>query len=114
MNIAITFRHSESTEALKAHVNQKVSRLQKFLRQPMSARVTLDAEKLNHRVEIQIQSGGQWYEAHETLEDMYAAIDSAVDKLEAQIRHAKGVQSTKRRRMTDLRHEPAPAALGAE
>lgn len=113
MSINITFRHADSTEALKDHVTERVERLQKYLRQPMNARVTLDAEKLDHRVEAQIQSGDQWFEAHESHEDMYHAIDAVVAKLDAQIRHQKGVERSKRRRGTDIRHQPAPeAAVG--
>ena len=44
MNISITFRHVESTEAIKAHATDKVAKLQKFLRQPMTAKVTLSVE----------------------------------------------------------------------
>ena len=93
MNVSITFRHMEPTDSIKAYASEKVSRLQKKLRQPMTARVTLSLEKLEHTVEVQIQSGGQWYEAKEVSADTYASIDTVVDKLERQIGHSKGVQS---------------------
>lgn len=118
MNVSITFRHMEPTDSLKAYAAEKVSRLQKFLRQPMVAKVTLSLEKLEHSVEVQIQSGGQWYEAKEVSEDTYASIDVVIDKLERQIRHQKGVQSSRRRRDVDLRHaqpeeDEVPVALAS-
>ena len=104
MDLSTTFRHLEPSEALRDHAHQKVSRLQKYLRQPMTARITLSVEKHEHQVEVQINSGGQHFEAKESSGDMYASIDSAAHKLERQIHDAKGVASSKRRRETDLRH----------
>ncbi len=104
MDLSTTFRHIEPTDALRDYAHQKVSRLQKFLRQPMTARITLSAEKHEHIVEMQVQSGGQHYEARESSTDMYGSIDSAVHKLERQIHDAKGLAGSRRRRETDLRH----------
>ncbi len=109
MDLSTTFRHLEPSEALRDYAHQKVSRLQKFLRQPMTARITLSVEKHEHQVEIQLTSGGQHFEAKETSSDMYATIDSAVHKLERQIHDAKGVASSRRRKETDLRHSDTDA-----
>jgi len=97
-NISITFRHVEPSEAIKRHVEEKVLKLQRFLRQPMSARVTLSLEKLEQGAEIRISSGGEHLEAHEVCEDMYLAVDRAVQKLERQISGAKGSALSKQRR----------------
>ncbi len=42
----------------------------------MEAKVTLSHEKVESVVEVQVHSGGEWYEAKEVAEDMYAAIDT--------------------------------------
>lgn len=104
MDLSTTFRHTEPTDALREYAAQKVSRLQKFLRQPMTARITLSVEKHEHAVEVQITSGGYHFEAKEVADDMYACIDSAAHKLERQIYDKKGVASSRRRRGADLRH----------
>lgn len=104
MDLSTTFRHLEPSDALRDYAHQKVSRLQKFLRQPMEARITLSVEKHEHQVEVQIASGGQHFEAKEASTDMYASIDSAAHKLERQIHDAKGVEGAKRRREPDIRH----------
>ena len=104
MDVSTTFRHLEPTDALRDYGNQKVTRLQKFLRQPMIARITLSVEKHEHVVEVQLDCGGQHFEAKESSSDMYASIDSAAHKLERQIHDAKGLASAKRRKETDLRH----------
>jgi putative sigma-54 modulation protein len=91
MNIAITFRHIEPSEAVKKYAQEKIAKLQKFLRQPMQANVTLDMEKIEHRVEVRISSGSEHYHGKEQNEDMYASIDMVVDKIERQIRSGKEV-----------------------
>jgi putative sigma-54 modulation protein len=101
MNINITFRHMETSEAIKNYARGKLSKLQKFLRQPMAAKVTLSLDKLHHVAETQISSGGAHLEAKEVGDDMYASIDRVIDKLERQIRGSKGAQRAKKRRSGD-------------
>ncbi len=87
MNIAITFRQMNATDAVKGYATDKVGRLQKFLRQPMKGQVTLSVQnQREHKVEVDIHAGSAHYHAHETSEDMYATIDKVIDKLERQIR----------------------------
>ena len=97
MNITITFRHMEGTEAMKSHAHEKVSKLQKFLRQAMTAQVTFSVEGLEHICDVRIQSGSATFHANERREDMYASIDMVIDKLERQIRSAKGANQAKKR-----------------
>ena len=112
MTIEITFRHIEATAAMKKHAAEKCGKLQKFLRQPMSAKVTLSLEKLKHVAETQISSGGVHYEAKESSDDMYASIDKVIRKIERQIRGGKGAaQSKKRRGGATLRGGRRPTPL---
>ena len=92
MNIAITFRHIESTEGLKEACNEKVGKLQKFLRKPMKASVTLSVEKGQQIAEVNINAGSEHYTAKDTGENMYASLDRVCDKLLHQMQHAKTVK----------------------
>ena len=103
MNISITFRHMDSSDAIKRYAGDKLSKLQRFLRQPMSGRVTVSIDRLKHVVEARISSGGEHLEAHEKSDDMYSAIDLVMDKLERQIRGSKGAARAKRRRGESLK-----------
>jgi putative sigma-54 modulation protein len=78
----------------------------------MTGRMTVAIDKLKHVVEARISSGGEHLEAHEKSDDMYAAIDLVMDKLERQIRGSKGVARAKRRRGESLR--TAPVAAGGD
>lgn len=103
MNISITFRHVDSSEAIKSYAGEKIAKLQRFLRQPMSARVTLSLDGLRHGVEVRLSSGSEHLEAHETSEDMYVSIDRVVQKLERLIAASKGSVQSRQRRGGTLR-----------
>jgi putative sigma-54 modulation protein len=116
MNITITFRQMPASAALTKHVQEKAAKLQKFLRQPMSAKVTLSLDRLKHVAEARISSGGQHLEAKETNDDMYASVDKVIDKLERRIRGMKGTKESKTRRggATLRGGPPVPPARGTE
>ena len=98
MNIAVTFRHMNATDAVKGYATDKVSKMQRFLRSPMKSQVTLSCQQDRlHRVEVEIHAGRARFHAHETSEDMYASIDKVMDKLERQIRGNKASQKGKER-----------------
>jgi putative sigma-54 modulation protein len=97
MNITITFRHMAGSEAVKNHAHDKIAKLQKFLRQAMTAQVTLSVESLEHIADVRISSGSASYHAAERSGDMYASIDAVIDKLDRQIRDDKGHTITRKR-----------------
>jgi putative sigma-54 modulation protein len=98
MNISITFRHMDATEAVKGYAVEKIGRLQRFLRSPMKSQVTLSCQQDRlHNVEVDIHAGNAHFHAHETSPDMYASIDKVVDKIERQIVSAKGTVTAKKK-----------------
>jgi putative sigma-54 modulation protein len=96
-HLSIEFRPLAQSEAVKAHATRKLSQLQKFLRQPMTAKVTISVDKLKHVAEARISSGGEHLEAKESSDDMYASIDRMIEKLDRQIRATKGAAAAQRR-----------------
>ncbi len=85
MKIDVTFRHVESSDALRDLVADKVGRLKKFFQEPAKAHVVLEATKHEHKAEINISAHGMHIFAKSVLPDMYTAIDKVVEKLEGQI-----------------------------
>lgn len=113
MNITITFRHMVGTDAVKNYAHEKVAKLQKFLRQAMTAQVTLSVEGLDHVAEVNISSGSAHFHAKESANDMYASIDMLHDKLERQIRAAKGATVAKKRGGVSVRELQPESEAGA-
>ncbi|MGB1091083.1 MAG: ribosome hibernation-promoting factor, HPF/YfiA family [Oceanobacter sp.] len=85
MNLKISGHHVEVTESLNDYVAEKMSRLERHAEHITSAQVTLTVEK-NHqnKVEGQIHVTGADLVASAENEDMYAAIDAMIDKLDRQ------------------------------
>jgi putative sigma-54 modulation protein len=117
MNISITFRHMDSSEAVTKYASGKLAKLQRFLRSPLMGKLTFTIDRKKHVVEARISSGVEHLEARETSDDMYASIDSVMDKLDRQIRGHKGVARAKRRDGKSIKTTPvrvAPAAASAK
>lgn len=110
MNITITFRHMDATDAVKGYATEKIAKIQRFLRAPLKGQVTLSCQHDRlHRVEVDIHAGHDHFHAHETSADMYASIDKVIDKVERQIMSAKG-SVTAKKKGADRASEHLPAA----
>ncbi len=89
MQITTTFRHMESSEALKSYAEEKLSRVQKYIDEPIVAQVFLTVEKIRHIAEVTLNAKGITIKASEETNDMYAALDAVIDKIERQMRRYK-------------------------
>ena len=86
MQVAMTFRHMEQSDALKAYAEEKLERITKYIDEPVSVQVYFSVEKkIRHIVEIVINAKGVNSKASEATHDMYASIDSVIDKIERQL-----------------------------
>jgi putative sigma-54 modulation protein len=97
MRIAFTFRNIDSSDAIKAYASEKLAKLQKYMRAPLDAEVTLSKERHHHHVEVVLRSDGHTYVATEVSEDMYASIDLVTDVVDRQVRSTKGAEHDRRR-----------------
>jgi len=89
MQVAVTFRHMEADEGVKAYVKEKVEKLQKYVENPREVHVVLAVEKFRHIAEITIVGNGGIFNSQGRDNDLYAAIDQTVDKMERQIRERR-------------------------
>lgn len=90
MQISMTFRHMEATDAMKEMVREKVSRAKKYFQGPVEAAVVLSVERYLHSCDVTITASGQTYKGSEETDDMYMSIDKVMDKIERQIDKSKG------------------------
>ena len=97
MRIAFTFRHMESSDAIKSYASEKLAKLQKYMRAPLDAEVTVSKERHHHQVEVVLRSDGHTYVATQQSEDMYASIDLVADTIDRQVRSTKGAEHDRRR-----------------
>jgi putative sigma-54 modulation protein len=85
MQVSVTFRNTESKDVLRDYVQEKISKLKKYLDSPLEANVVLAIEKHRHIAEVTLIANRITINAQEETEDMFAAIDRVSDKLERQI-----------------------------
>jgi len=80
----------EQSDALKAYAEEKLERVAKYIDEPINALVYFTVEKkIRHIVEIVITARGISTKASEATNDMYAAIDAVIDKMERQLKRYK-------------------------
>ena len=91
MQLDITGQNIEVTQALRAYISEKTERLERHFDHLISAHFVLRLEKLEHTAEATISVGGRTNPIHAVAasEDMYAAIDGLIDKLDRQVRRHK-------------------------
>ena len=85
MQISLTGHRIDVTPALKAFTLEKFDRLERHFEHITSIHVVFDVEKLRQIVEATIQVAKGELHASSESEDMYAAIDTLVDKLNRQL-----------------------------
>jgi putative sigma-54 modulation protein len=85
MQISVTGQHIDVTPALREHVTQRLTRVNKHFDHLIDAHVVLEVIKLDHHAEATVSAAGKSFFAEATESDMYAAVDSMADKLDRQV-----------------------------
>ena len=89
MRIKITGRNIELTEGLKAAVEDKLNKLEKYFTPDTEVNVTLSVEKERQKVEVTIPMKGSYIRSEQVSSDMYVSIDLVEEIIERQIRRYK-------------------------
>jgi putative sigma-54 modulation protein len=89
MQVNITFRHLDPTDALKTHVKDRVAHVQRYIDRPSEAHAVLHVDKLDHHAEITVKAGRFLLRGTARSPDMYASIDAAADRIERQLKKHK-------------------------
>lgn len=97
MNINISTKNIELTEAIKNYVNKKISTLGKFFPDATEVLASVTVGKSTHHhkegevfmTEINLIIDGRQYHTDESAADLYAAIDKVQSELERKITSGK-------------------------
>ncbi|WP_089724148.1 ribosome hibernation-promoting factor, HPF/YfiA family [Candidatus Thiosymbion oneisti] len=85
MQINLTGHHVDVTDSLKGYVETKFERLARHFDHVLDIHVILSVEKLRQKAEATLHVNGAKVFADSVHEDMYAAIDGLIDKLNRQV-----------------------------
>ncbi|HEX2539604.1 MAG TPA: ribosome-associated translation inhibitor RaiA [Caldimonas sp.] len=105
MNLTISGHHLDVTPALREYVINKLDRITRHFDQVVDITVLLSVEKLTEKerrqkAEVTLHVKGKDLFAEHSSEDLYAAIDQLMDKLDRQVVRHKG-------KVQDHHHEAA-------
>ena len=89
MQLNVSGHHVDVTDALRGYVASKIERLERHFDIVSDVHCILTVEKLRHKAEAKVNVNGGTIYADATEEDMYAAIDALVDKLDRRVRKYK-------------------------
>jgi len=89
MQITISGHQLDVTPPLKQYVSEKFERIGRHFDSVTNTTVVLHVEKTRHVAEATINTKGATLHANASAEDMYAAIDALVNKLDRQVRRHK-------------------------
>jgi putative sigma-54 modulation protein len=85
MNLTVTGHHIEVTPAIRDYVTEKVKKVTRHFDQVIDVGVILSVEKLVQKAEVNLHVSGKDIFVQAEDADMYAAIDSLIDKLDRQV-----------------------------
>lgn len=123
MNYTIRGENVEVTDAIRSYIEKKVGKLEKYFNQTPTSDVHVNLSVFNdeQRIEITIPMTNLLLRADVRHNDLYAAVDLAVDKLERQIRKYKTKVNRKFRQngspkhiFADLEYDAATAVAEPE
>lgn len=104
MKINIRGEKVTVTKAIKETVESKFAKLEKYFENPdaLTAYVNIKINNLSQIIEVTIPTNKFTVRAEESHEDLYAAIDLVIDKLERQIRKNKSKIKSKYKNIENL------------
>jgi putative sigma-54 modulation protein len=120
LKVDVYTRSMEVTERIKEYVDKKVSKLDRFLPDIEETRVDLAYNKSarnaadRHIAQITLHGKGYILRAEEGADDLFTAIDAAIDKIQHQIERFKGKRHHARGDGTPASAVAAETALAVE
>lgn len=108
MQIILSGHHVDITDPLRQYVSSKMERLARHFDNVTDIHVVLSVEKLRQKAEATLHLSGNNLFADATEEDMYAAIDSLVDKLDRQVKKHKEKVTDHHRSEGSIKTHEAP------
>lgn len=108
MKVIIASKNVKSSEALKEAVEKKLTKLDKYFSDDITANVMVSEQKEKQKLEVTISAGGTIFRAENTADVAYDAIEGVVDKLSSQMSRFKKKLQKKHKDTKGLEFEALP------
>ena len=103
IDVTVKGKHLQVTEGLRAHAEQRLQKLEKYVTGIRQAIVRESVEGGEHRVEVTLEGDGLLLRGEERTDNMYASLDRVVDKLEQRVKKYKAKHTHLRNHQESLR-----------
>jgi len=104
MQINITGKQMDITSSLRSYIENKFERLQRHFEHINNTHVILSIEKERQKAEATVHVNRGSLFAEDQKQDMYAAIDGLIDKLDRQLKKHKEKLSDHHRGDSGIKH----------
>ena len=105
MKITISGKNIDVTEGLKAAVNEKLGKLEKYFTPDTNVIVTFSVEKERQKIEVTIPVKGNIIRSEQVSNDMYVSIDLVEEVIERQLRKYKNKIADKQQEAGNFQKE---------
>ena len=102
MKFIISGKNLDVTDGLKAAIEEKIGKLERYFTPETEVHVTLSVEKERQKIEITIPMKGNIVRAEQVSDDMYVSIDLVEEVIERQLRKYKNKLVDKQQAATSL------------
>ena len=89
MEFIIVGKNIDVTPGLRANVEEKIGKLEKYFSPDTEVHVTLSVEKERHKIEVTIPVKGSIIRSEQVSNDMYISIDLVEEIIERQLKKYK-------------------------
>ena len=107
MNLHLTGHQLPITAAIRKYVSAKLERITHHFDHVIDVNVIMSVEKLKQKIEATVHVRGKDIFCESSADDMYAAIDSLVDKLDRNIIKHKEKNLAHRHTGAPIKHHAA-------
>lgn len=109
MKLTVTGRKIEITDAIEQHLKLKMGKTIKDLGESADVHIALAVEKHRHFAEITVKTKAFTLHSEDETDDLYMAMDSALLKMEKQIRkHKSRYKTLKIRKSVEQKNRQLP------
>lgn len=105
MRIIISGRNIDLTDGLKAAVEDKIGKLEKYFTPDTDVYVTLSVEKERQKIEVTIPVKGNIIRSEQVSNDMYVSIDLVEEIIERQLKKYKNKLIAQKQNASSFRKE---------
>lgn len=107
MQVSVTFKNIDPSDALRTYIEKKLDKIDKLLDNPAEANVVFSVEKIRHTTEVNLTCDRMTIHASEETGSMYSSIDMVIDKIRTQIdKNKKKIQRKKTQNRESIKTGP--------